>query len=65
MCNYLDIDRLTFTSSGGQNAGFPGGGGEAFAMDNFTFEFIPEPSSLLLATLGGVSLAAILRRRRV
>jgi hypothetical protein len=49
--SYLDIDRLTFNSFGGQNAGFPDGGGEEFAMDNFTFEFVPEPSSLLLGPL--------------
>jgi hypothetical protein len=34
-------------------------------MDNFTFEFVPEPSSLLLAALGGVSLVAFLRSKRV
>jgi hypothetical protein len=33
-------------------------------MDNFMFEFIPEPSSLLLTALGAVSLVAFLRRRR-
>jgi hypothetical protein len=29
-----------------------------------TFEFIPEPSSFLLAALGAISLAAFLRRKR-
>jgi hypothetical protein len=63
--NYMDIDRLTFNSFGGQSAGFSGGpGSEQFAMDDFTFEFVPEPSSLLLAAFGGVSLLAFLRRRR-
>ncbi len=33
-------------------------------MDNFMFEFIPEPSTLLLAALGAVSLVAFLRRKR-
>ncbi len=61
--NYLDVDRLYFNSFGGQSAGFSGGG-EDFVTDNFTFEFIPEPSTFLLAALGGVSLVAFLRRRR-
>ena len=34
--NYLDIDSLYFTSSGGQPAFFNSGGGKWFAMDNFT-----------------------------
>ena len=62
--NYLDIDRLYFDSYGGQSAGFPNGGGVIFVMDNFMFEFIPEPSTLLLAALGAVSLVAFLRRKR-
>jgi len=63
--NYLDIDRLTFNSFAGQPAGFPsGGGGEQFAMDNLTVEFIPEPSSLLLATFGALLLWPLLKRRR-
>ncbi|MGA2604842.1 MAG: PEP-CTERM sorting domain-containing protein [Verrucomicrobiia bacterium] len=62
--NYLNIDRLYFNSYGGQDAGFAGGSGEQFAMDNFMFEFIPEPSSLLLTALGAVALCAFLKRRR-
>ncbi len=62
--NYMDIDRLDFISSGGEPAFFPVSGGNQFAMDNFTFEFIPEPSSFLLAALGGISLIAFLKRRR-
>ncbi|HXI84919.1 MAG TPA: PEP-CTERM sorting domain-containing protein [Verrucomicrobiae bacterium] len=65
--NYLGIDRLTFNSFGGQNAGFPppGGGGTQFAMDNFTFEFVPEPSSFLLAAAGALLLCPLLKRKRV
>lgn len=60
--DYLDIDRLTFNSFGGQPAfNFDGGG--HFVMDNFEFEYVPEPSSLLLSTLGVVSLVAFLRRK--
>jgi hypothetical protein len=62
--DYLDIDRLYFNSYGGQDAGFPGGAGEEFVMDNFTFEFIPEPSTILLAVLGAVPLCAFVGRRR-
>ena len=64
--NYLDIDRLYFNSFGGQSAGFPGGGGgEQFAMDNLTVEFVPEPSSLLLATGGALLLWPLLKRKRM
>jgi hypothetical protein len=62
--NYMDIDRLYFDSYGGQPAGFPNGGGVIFAMDNFTFDFIPEPSSLLLASVGALLLWPLLKRRR-
>ncbi len=61
--NYLDIDRLYFNSYGGDVA-FGYDGGAQFAMDNFEYEFIPEPSSLLLTVLGAVSLVALLKRKR-
>lgn len=60
--NYMNIDRLYFSSSGGQPVGWFGEG-ENFAMDNLTFEFIPEPSSLLLTSLGLLSLWAVAKRR--
>jgi hypothetical protein len=63
--NYSDINRLYFDSFGGQPAGFGSGAGEEFVMDNLTFEFIPEPSSLLLATFGGLLLWPLLKRKRV
>jgi len=62
--NYLNIDSLTFNSFGGQSAGFPGGSGNNFVMDNFTFDLVPEPSSLLLATGGTLLLWPILKRKR-
>jgi len=61
--NYLDIDRLYFSSFGGEPA-FGAGSEENFVMDNFMFEFIPEPSTFLLTALAVVSLAAVLRHRR-
>ncbi len=61
--DYLDIDRLYFNSYGGEPA-FGGSSRPIFVMDNFMFEFIPEPSTLLLAALGAVSLVPFLRRHR-
>ena len=61
--NYLDIDRLYFNSYGGQVA-FGGLSETHFVMDNMTFEFIPEPSSLLLTALGLVTLWGFLGRKR-
>jgi hypothetical protein len=43
---------------------FASGLGEKFVINNFMFEFIPEPSTFRLAALGGVSLVAFLRRKR-
>jgi hypothetical protein len=63
--NYLDIDRLNFTSFGGQDAGFRGGRFAAqFIMDNFTLQFVPEPSTILLAILGALLLWPLLKRKR-
>ncbi len=62
--DYMDIDRLYFVSFGGEPA-FGDNNGDNFVMDNLTFEFIPEPSSLLLTALGGVSLIAFLKRKRM
>jgi hypothetical protein len=63
--NFLDVDRLDFDAFGGQPAfGAEGVSADNFSMDNFEFEFIPEPSSFLLAALGAVSLIAFLRRKR-
>jgi hypothetical protein len=62
--NYLNVNRLDFIASGGEPAFFPAANGTWFAMDNLTFEFIPEPSTLLLTALGAVTLFAIVKRRR-
>ena len=62
--SYLDIDHLYFNASGGQPAFGTPGVSKYFAMDDFAFEFIPEPSSLLLAAIGATALWAFLKRRR-
>jgi hypothetical protein len=62
--NYLNIDRLYFNSFGGQSAGFSSSPGENFAMDNFDFEFVPEPSSFLLTTAGALMLWAAVKHKR-
>lgn len=61
--NYLNIDRITFNPSGGQPA-FGTLPDSIFVMDNFTFEFVPEPSTLVLAALGALTLRPFLKRKR-
>ncbi len=63
--NYLNIDRLYFNSFGGQNAGFSTAfSGENFVMDNFTFDFVPEPSAFLLTAAGALMLWSVMKRKR-
>jgi hypothetical protein len=61
--NYSDIDRLDFNSYGGEPA-FTPFSETPFAMDNMTVEFVPEPSSLLLAAMGAATLCAVIKRKR-
>jgi hypothetical protein len=61
--NYHDIDRLHFSSFGGQPA-FDASSGTAFVMDNFTFEFVPEPTAFLLTAAGALLLGITLKRKR-
>ena len=63
--DFDDIDRVTFESSGGDDAGFGNPGNPGFIMDNMTFDFVPEPSSLLLAVFGALFLWPLLRRKRL
>jgi len=62
--DYTNIDRLYFNSYGGQPA-FTPVPEYNFVMDNLTLEFVPEPSSLLLATVGVVLVWPLLKRKRV
>lgn len=54
--NYTNIDRLAI-SIGQQD--------DAVVMDNLTIGLVPEPSTVLLAALGALSLCALLKRRRL
>lgn len=71
IANWSGIDRLTFTSFGGVNAGLPRGEGVHFAMDDFVFAAdaapVPEPASMLLLATGlsAVSARRWQHRRRV
>lgn len=65
--NYVGIDSLTFTSSGGTSAGY-GGLGTHFALDNFTYnavpKTVPEPSAVLgLLAIGGLGLVSLKRKQ--
>ena len=56
--NFMDIDCLRFTSSGGTTVPDIPGTGHHIVMDDFTFT--PEPGTILLLGLGG----ALLRKRK-
>jgi len=61
--NYQNINRLTFTTSGGVYAGF-GTVGPWFAMDNLNIVPVPEPSAILLTGAGVLGLLAFHRRNQ-
>ena len=65
--DFLDVDRLRFSSYGGTPAGFGIGSGAHFAMDDFTFDeppAIPEPLTVAGLALGLGTLGTYLRRRK-
>ncbi len=63
--NYLNIDRLYFDCFGGQPAFGVQGNDYLFTMDNFSFEFVPEPSTVLLTAAGALLLWPFVKRKRV
>lgn len=71
LLNYLDVDTVTFSTSGGVNHGY-GSTGTQFALDNVllngtglsTTSAVPEPSTYgVMAAAGLVGLVAVRRRR--
>lgn len=60
--NYLDIDTLTFTSSGGVPS-YSSTGSPLFVLDNFTYnEPVPEPKTILGILVGGSFLLGLSRK---
>jgi hypothetical protein len=60
--DFNDVDKLVFDSFGGVvQPTSAGGTGTNFAMDNFAFSPVPEPSTISLLALGAIGLLA--RRR--
>jgi hypothetical protein len=70
--DFLGVDRVLFTSSGGVDAGYSDGSGTHFVLDNLTFAApevtqaaaVPEPTTMLGLGLAGAGLAAVRRRVR-
>jgi hypothetical protein len=61
--NWKGIDKLTFTSSGGTNAGL-GTTSRTFALDTLEVAPVPLPATAPLALMGFAALGAVARRRR-
>lgn len=59
--NYLGVDQVTFSSSGGVNNNYPNGFGTMFAMDNLVLNAVPEPNALWLCGFG--AFASMISRR--
>lgn len=61
--DFANVDKITWSSSGGTNAGL-GGSGQLFAMDNLSYDFVPEPSSILSLLCGIGGMGGMMRRRK-
>jgi PEP-CTERM motif len=62
--NYLGVDQVNFISSGGTPVPGLAGAGVQFVMDNLSVTLVPEPSTLALAGLSGLSLLLLRRQRK-
>lgn len=62
---FNNVDKVVWTSNGGTNAGY-GADGTQFAMDNLSYDLVPEPSSILalLCGIGGIG-GVMLRKKSV
>jgi hypothetical protein len=61
--DYENIDRLYFSNLGGDPA-FGTPSAPQLILDNLTFEFVPEPSTILLTGAGAALLLAFRKRKR-
>jgi len=62
--NFTGIDALSFESYGGTNAGYTGGSGVHFAMEEFTYNAVPIPAAVWLFGSGLIGLIGIARRKK-
>jgi|GEM_PF-445394 len=65
--DYFGVDELSFTSFGGVEPNYliSEGGGTQFALDNFTFTSVPEPTFLpALLAVATLSASPVLRRKQ-
>lgn len=66
--DYFGVDELSFTSFGGVEPNYliSEGGGTQFALDNFTFTSVPEPTFLpALLAVATLSASPLLRRKQL
>ena len=61
---FINVDRVQWTSWGGVDAGFPNGSGTHFAMDDLSYDAVPEPSSLLALGTGLMGFASLIGGKR-
>ncbi|MCX6345307.1 MAG: PEP-CTERM sorting domain-containing protein [Armatimonadetes bacterium] len=61
--DFANVDKITWNSWGGTNAGL-GGSGNPFAMDNLSYELVPEPSQFLALLCGVGGMGGMVWRRR-
>jgi hypothetical protein len=63
--NLYGITSVTFSSSGGTDAGSPFGDGTQFVLDNLSVNTIPEPSTYALFSIGAIGMMMVMRRKKI